>query len=229
MYTKTEKRESKRKYIKAMLGKIPYIVLGYVFYPFIFRTKVRDKYYSGNYNWWTLQLWYMLNDDELKRFDVDWDIDKVREKGINTDTRWGRFKASHWFNASRNPAQNYAFTHGPELSTHYENQELEIDEVFENGVRVSPLLRAEWVWMTKDGVLDNMGERIVFEASRLGEGLVWYNPTKTSKQLLFRYSKARYYKLFGKYYYVTVQCGAWHSKYDLIIKRQKGKKSFIIA
>jgi len=67
MITNKEKRAFWKQLFGTLLGKLPYIVLGLFFYPFIQRTKVRDKIASGTYNNYTLRLWYMLNDDELKK------------------------------------------------------------------------------------------------------------------------------------------------------------------
>lgn len=222
MFTKEEKWNAKKMWFKAIFGKFPYVLLCYVFYPFIQRTKVREKYIWGRGTWWTKQLWYMLNDDEIERYGVDYDTQKVIEKGIDTSTRWGRFKASYWFNAWRNPAYNYSLSHRPVKVTDYSHQSVEINEIFDyNGKKVDPLDRAEWLWVQKDGKISNMGVRISHEHSKLGKGMVWYYPNQDPSLLYFRYSKAFSKEYFGKMYYVTIQFGAWGNKFDVVIKIQK--------
>lgn len=228
-YSIEQKKESVRRLKKAVIGKLPYIILGYIFYPFIQRTKVRQKHYQGKTNWWTQQLWFMLNDDELRRYDVDYDINKVSEKGIDTSTRWGRFKASYWFNALRNPAYNYSRSMKPVKTESYSNQEVEINEIYikkgsKDEVKVDPLLRAEWRWVRSDGKIDNMGEKLSMEESRVGEGLVWFKPNNNPDILDFRYSKAYRLTFFGRYYYITHQRGDWGDKYDIVYKIQRGDK-----
>jgi hypothetical protein len=232
-FTIEQKKESVRRWRKAVFGKFPYIILGYIFYPFINRSKVREKYYSSDYNWYTLQLWYMINDDEwLKNGpfeNIDYDVSKVWEKGIATGTRWGRFKASYWFNAVRNPAYNRSRTMKPLKTKSYSNQEVEIDEVYikkgaEDEEKINPLLRAEWRWIRSDGKIDNMGEKLSMDKSRVGEGLVWFNPNNDPDILDFRYSKAYKKTIFGRRYYITHQRGDWGNKYDILFKIQRGDK-----
>jgi hypothetical protein len=224
MFTKEQKKEAKRRWFKAVVGKLPYIITSYFIYPFINRSAVREEYYHGEPGWWTRQLWYMLNDDEIGRYQVDYDINKVREKGIDTTTSWGRFKASYWFNVIRNPAYNYSLTCKPVKPHEYSNQELEIDNVKNlKGESIHPLLRAEWKWITKEGRIDNVGEEISVKHSKVGEGLVWYNPNNDTSVLDFRYSKAWRKTIMKTPFYITIQYGAWSVKYDLVIKIQKGK------
>lgn len=228
-FTRDQKRVALRNLLTATIGKLPYIILGYIIYPFINRSKVRKKYYSGKYSWYTKQLWYMINDDEWHRYgdvdNIDYDIEKVKEKGIKTDTKWGRFKASYWFNAMRNPAYNKGRELKNYVTKKYSNQEVEIDNIYKNRgeTKVNPLLRAEWRWVTKEGLIDNMGERISWKYSRIGEGLVWFNPNNNLDIVDFRYSKAFEKKVFGKSFYITFQCGDWGDKLDIIFKIQKEK------
>jgi hypothetical protein len=224
MFTENQKKEAKKRWFKAVIGKIPYIICSYFMYPFINRSSVREEYYHGEPGWWTRQLWFMLNDDEIGRYQVDYDVRKVEDKGIDTSTTWGRFKASYWFNVIRNPAYNYSLTYKPIRPTDYSNQEIEIDNIKTlRGERVHPLLRAEWRWVTQDGRIDNRGVSISNDHSKVGEGLVWYNPNNDKTILDFRYSNAYSIRLLKKNFYITIQYGAWSVKYDLIIKIQKEK------
>lgn len=222
-FSKSQKRKSVFRLIKSILGKFPYIVLGYFCYPFINRGKVRDKYYASGCNWYTLQLWYMINDDEWIKngpyTDTDYNVAKVKERGIDTSTKWGEFKATYWFNAKRNPASNYMFSRKKVKTTSYDNQEVEINNIYYlKGGEVNPLDRAEWRWIRKDGVIDNVGDKISWEYSKIGEGLVWFNPNNDPDIVDFRYSNAFRKRVFGKYFFITFQCGDWGQKYDVEFK-----------
>lgn len=217
-HPKENKKRFWSNWRKALLGKIPYILLGYVFYPFINRERVRDKRKLGVSNWYTEQLWFMMNDDELSRYGVDWDIKKVKEKGIDTTTKWGRFKASYWFNALRNPAYNYSLSNGPIYPKGYDNKYFEIDDVYYQGKLSDPTEWASWLWWTSEGRLNNAGIKVSLQHSRVGEGKSWFNPNGDSNISYCRYSKAKRYKIFNYFLYLTIQYGAWSKKYDLNFK-----------
>jgi len=228
-FTRKQKIGSVLQVFRVKILKLPYIILGLFFYPFINRTKVRNKFYSGKYNWWTLQLWLMLNDDELgkeKNKGFDFDVAKVEEQGIDYSTKWGEFKASYWFNPWRNGGYNYSIYNGPIKTIEYSNQEVEIDDIVDvNKKQVDPLLRAEWVWINKFGKIDNRGVKISDKKTKLGTGLVWFNPNNDITKLYYRYSKATLFKFLFIKRYVTIQTGHFGNKFDIIIKFQKPKKN----
>jgi len=203
---------------KALLGKIPYILLGYIIYPFIKRTETRMKYHSKEGGWYNKQLWYMLNDDEIERYGVDFDIKKIEDKGIDTSTRWGRFKASYWFNAIRNPAGNYMFTNAPEINpTSYQIKEIEIDRITKNEKRISPLLWAFWV-LGKEGKLNNMIGVVNEPVSHIGEGKIWYHPGNIKTLLYCRWSHTRKFNFKWFFIYTEFAIGTNDVKYDIVYK-----------
>lgn len=195
------------------------MILCRIFYPFIQRTETRERYYSGEGGWWNRQLWYMLNDDELNRYSVDWDPKQVAEKGIDTSTKWGRFKASYWFNALRNPAYNYTLTKKPiDPEGNYDIIEKPIDLLFRNEEHVSPLYWAIWMYYRKDGTIGNSGEVLALEKSIIGESKVWFHPNNNKELLYLRWSWAKKKKFWKYRIYITFRIGAFSNKYDLFLK-----------
>jgi hypothetical protein len=208
-----------------LLGKFPYIILGWFFYPFIQRTKVREKIKSGKYNDYTLGLWYMLNDDELKRFDVDYDIGKEGR----AKTRLGHNWKSYLFNAIRNGGYNYSLTFNPVIEK-YDVVEVEhnsltrYNPVIEEREKTTPLYWARWTWIQKDGSLNNKGETISPENSILGKGKIWFNPHNGEDVLYLRWSKATQYSFLIWDVYHTFRIGAFGTRYDIVLKNQPAYK-----
>ena len=136
----------------------------------------------------------MLNDDELKRFGVDWDAALVPFTGSN---RLTRFLNSYLFNAIRNPAYNFKQTFAPvDPKGSYEIAEIIKDSLYKNRQKVSPL-----TWATIDGNV-------------IGEAEVWFHPDNRKDLLYLRKSFVKKYWFF----YVNFQIGAYSDKYDLKIK-----------
>lgn len=198
-----------------LLGKFPYIILGWFFYPFIQRTKVREKISSGKYNDYTLGLWYMLNDDELKRFDVDYDV----EKEGRAATRLGHNWKSYLFNAIRNGGYNFSLTFNPVIKK-YDVVEVEYNYLTRNGSESGPLTWARWTWIQKDGTFNNKGERVVLEKSTIGKAKVWFDPKNGEDVLFCRWSKATKFSYLFWDVYHTFRIGAFGSRYDIIVKFQ---------
>jgi hypothetical protein len=208
-----------KTYVKALLGRVPYIILGFFFYPFIKRTKTREKYYSGRGGWYNRQLWYMLNDDEIERYGVDWDVKKINEVGINTSTKWGRFIASYWFNAIRNPGYNYALTKKPvNPKGNYGVVEVEINDLYKNYEKVTPLYWAQWRWVNNMGVESNKGNILAYNSSVVGEGKIWFHPNNRKDLLYCRWSFANRKNIWLWDIYYVFQCGAFSDKYDIKFK-----------
>lgn len=214
------KKEFWKKWRAAVIGKVPYIVAAYFFYPFIKRTKTREKFFSGKGGWWNRQLWLMLNDDELHRYTVDYDVRKVKDAGIDTSTKWGRFKASWWFNVWRNPAYNYSLTNAPIKPTEYlvPKDGLVKDDLTKNGNYISPLMWAKWAWRNNSGQIDNRGKKVAPEHSIIGDGEVWFHPNNRKDLLYCRKSFAHKHKFLWWTIYEWFQVGAWSDKYDIIYK-----------
>jgi len=208
-----------------LLGKFPYIVLGWFFYPFIQRTKVRNKIESGIYSNYTRGLWYMLNDDELKRYDVDYDIAKEGRAKTSLGHNWKSYK----FNALRNPAYNFSLTFNPVIKK-YDVVDVEYNTltkyspVTEEREKVSPLYWARWTWIQKDGSLNNKGEIISPENSILGKSKVWFDPHNGEDVRYCRWSKATKYSYLLWDVYYTFRIGAFGSRYDIVLKNQHAFK-----
>jgi len=224
--------EKKKQFWKqlwgTLLGKFPYIVLGWIFYPFIQRTKVRQKITSGMYNNYTLGLWYMMNDDELNRYDVDYDVGKIGR----AKTTLGHFWKSYSFNALRNPAYNFSLTFNPVIEK-YDVEEVEYNTltkyspVTEEREKTTPLYWARWTWIQKDGSLNNKGEIISPENSIIGKGKAWFDPHNGEDVLYCRWSKATQYSyLFWDVYY-TFRIGAFGQRYDIVFKNQHAFKPWV--
>lgn len=223
-HTEEKKKEFWTRHKKVKQIRMIYRILGYVVYPFILRSKVREKVYKGNPSWYTKQLWYMLNDDEIARYGVDYDVKMIkREKpNYNLDTSWGRFKASYWFNADRNAGYNYLMSNPPYPFpiTSYSKPDYPIDNIVigVSVIKVDPLDRAEWVKKGKD---------IDWAKSKVGEGEVWYHPNGDESISLCRYSKAYVKKVLLWDVYITVKKGEFnggrkfdtHTKIAKIIRR----------
>jgi len=213
MHTQKKKDTFWKNHAKVRKNRMIYRVLGWFIYPFIKRTKVRKKMKEGKNSWWTTRLWYMLNDDELNRYKVDYDVRMVREKKphYNLDTSWGRFRASYWFNALRNAAYNYIMTHSPVkvIASNYAKLKFAIDNIYQGEKKVNPLLRAEWY--IKEGNID-------YKKSKVGEGEVWYHPNGNEEISQCRYSKAYIQKILWWNVYITKQKGEFNAgrKYDSI-------------
>lgn len=204
---------------KALLGKLPYIVLGWFFYPFIDRSETREEYVSGEGGWWNRQLWYMLNDDDIQANGDDWSNEKVAEKGIDTSTKWGQFKASYWFNALRNPAYNFSQSHAPENPNgSYDIVEREINEIYLNGKKVSPLKWAEYMFINDAGKVDIKGKTLSLKHSKIGETKCWFHPNNNQEILHLRWSWTKQFRFLSWDVYRTVQLGTWTDKYDINIK-----------
>jgi len=217
MHTQEKKDKFWKEHSRVSRIRNIYRVLGYFVYPFIQRTKVREKVYKGNVSWYTKQLWYMLNDDEISRYGVDYDVKMVEERGI---PKW---IASYWFNALRNSGYNWLMSNPPydKSIDSYTNKEYTIDNIVQ-GIgdeeeRVNPLNRAEWV---------KEGKKIDWEYSKRGEGEVWYHPNGDKSVSLCRYSKAYIKKFLFWDLYITIKKGEMNGgrKYDSHYKLAKVKR-----
>jgi hypothetical protein len=212
-HTEQQKKKFWKKWKSTLLNRTVYTVLGWFFYPFILRDKVRKKMKLGVNSWWTTRLWYMINDDEVDKgyLGIDYNVKIVEDRGI---PKWF---ASYYFNALRNPAYNYILTHRPKAANgSYANQELSIDNITQNGKRVHPLERADWV-LKEDGSID-------FKLSKIGEGEVWFNPDGDTSVSSCRHSKTYIKKFLFWKIYVTDQRGEWGNKYDWILRSHIRKK-----
>lgn len=99
-------------------------LLGLFAYPFIDKEKARE-----NKSFW----WWLLNDDELERYGVDYDVKIVKEKGIPL------WFASYWFNAIRNRAYNW-------LQSRY-FPKLNVDKyVLISGTKEAMEWKGGWAW-----------------------------------------------------------------------------------
>jgi len=215
MITDQHKKAFWKQLWGTLLGKFPYIVLGWFFYPFIKRSKVRAKIESGIYSNYTLGLWYMLNDDELKRYDVDYDIGKEGRAKTRLGHNWKSYK----FNALRNPAYNFSLTFNPVIKK-YDIVEVEYNSLTRNSSKSSPLTWARWTWVQKDGTFNNKGEKVILEKSTIGKGKVWFDPHNGEGIMFCRWSKATKYSYLLWDVYHTFRIGAFGSRYDIVIKNQ---------
>ena len=167
----------------------------------------------------------MLNDDELKRYDVDYDI--VKEG--RAKTRLGHNWKSYKFNALRNPAYNFSLTFNPVIKK-YDIVEVEYNAltkynpVTEEREKTTPLYWARWTWIQKDGGLNNKGEIISPENSILGKGKVWFDPHNGEDVRYCRWSKATKYSYLLWDVYHTFRIGAFGSRYDIVLKYQHAFK-----
>ena len=225
MITAQHKKTFWKQLWGTLIGKLPYIILGWFFYPFIQRTKVRNKIKSGDYNNYTLGLWYMLNDDELKRYDVDYDIGKIGR----AKTRLGNNWKSYLFNAVRNGGYNWSLTFRPVIRE-YDIVEVEYntltkyDSAKEERKKTTPLYWARWTWIQKDGTLNNKGETISPENSIIGKGKVWFDPKNGDDVRYCRWSQATKYSYLLWDVYYTFRIGAFGTRYDIVIKNQHAFK-----
>lgn len=213
MHTVEKKAKFWKEHKRVAVNRNVYRVFGYVMYPFIQRSKVREKVYKGNASWYTKQLWYMLNDDEIKRYGVDYDVRMVKEKGI---PKWF---ASYWFNALRNSGYNWLMSNPPyhEPITSYSDPEYPINNIREGLFEIDPLKRAEWV--KTNGEID-LGK------SKIGEGEVWYHPNGDESVSICRYSRAYIMKFLWWNVYRTLKKGEFNGgrKYDTHHKIAKIKR-----
>jgi len=202
------KEDFKKDFKKAVIGRTKYRILGYFLYPFIQRTKVREKYHNGSTSKWTETLWYILNDDELGKSGnkgYDFNLAMAKEKGIPL------WFASYWFNALRNSAYNYVLAHAPEVDAKgdYRIVEKEIDEIYKNGEKVA--IQSWAGWKIINGKVDE-------SQSKIGEGKVWYNPQGNKNYLYMRYSYARKSRFLFWNIYTSHREGDFGEKYDIYKK-----------
>lgn len=211
------KKQFWKELILVLINKIPYIVLGWFFYPFINKSKVRSKINSSKYNDYTLGLWYMINDDELTKYDVDYDVSKVGR----AKTKLGHFIKSYLFNAIRNPAYNYSLTFNPiDPKGNYDVVEVVSNTLKKKGIKINTLSWARWVWVNKFGKLDNKGIHISYDSSIIGKGEFWFNPNNRKDLLYCRKSYAVSYEVLFWTVYESFKIGAFAAKYDIIYKEQ---------
>jgi hypothetical protein len=199
------KDDFRKELRKAVIGRTKYRILGYFLYPFIQRTKVREKMYSGRGSKWTKTLWYILNDDELGKPEnkgYDFNLPMAKEKGIPL------WFASYWFNAIRNSAYNYVLAHAPKVDAKgdYRIVEKTIDKIYQYGKKIAPQLWAGW--SLQDG-------KVVEKDSKTGIGEVWYNPQGNKDFLYMRYSYTRKRRFLFWNFYITHKEGDFGEKFDI--------------
>lgn len=124
--------------------------IGLFAYPFINKEKARK-----HRSFW----WYMLNDDELERYDVDYDVKMVKRKGIPI------WFASYWFNAIRNRAYNW-------LQSQY-----------------CPVLNVDKYRFKNEANLTETEKQNKRKAMDWQGGGAWFYPNEHTNILSYRYSK----------------------------------------
>ncbi len=216
-------------FIPNILKRTIYTLLGLIFYPFINRNNVRVKMNKGTNNWWTTQLFYMTNRDDVQENGIDWNTKMVEDKWGDhfiykriKGTKLGNLWASYWYNALRNPAYNYVLTHKPLPGVN--NEVIVIDNLVNGeGIRVNPHILARWSWETKYGNISNRGQKIREDKSLIGEALFYWNPDGNNDITYGMYTHARKYNFLFWTVYESSQIGVFpgnNLKYDFKFKEQ---------